>query len=117
MLEIFLDQLIFVGFKADKHLSLQIETLSDSDRKYVSSDDSGFLRSCRVGEDTYIGKLVRGGLSTNQVDDIRRNVLSIIRKLGPLVRLPNELKILACTEMAVDSPLTAAQLVSPRTNP
>lgn len=114
MLEIFVDQMIFVGFKADKHLCLQLESLNDSDRKYVSSDDSGFLRSCRVGEDTYVGKIVRDGLTTSQVEDIRRNVLSIIRKLGPLVRLPNDLKIFACTELKAEAPLTAGQPLSSR---
>jgi hypothetical protein len=108
---------MFVGFKADKNLCLRLESLSDVDRNYVSSDASGFLRICRVGEDTYVGKVVRESLTTNQVDDIRRNILSIIRKLGPLVRLPGDLKILACTESEADAPLASAQIVSPRTVP
>ena len=77
-----------------------LESLGASDRKYVSSDDSSFLRLCRIGDDLYVGKLIHDPLSTDRVDDIRRNVLSILRKLGPAVPLPSVLRILACS--AVD---------------
>jgi hypothetical protein len=40
------------------------------------------------------------------VEDIRRNVLSIIRRLGHEVRLPVNLKILACSEVKIDPLLT-----------
>lgn len=103
MLELLIDQLMFIGFKADKGLCLRLESLSIPDMSYVSSDDTGFLRICRVGEDTYVGKLIRDRLTTNQVDDIRRNILSIVRKLGPLLRLPGDLKILACNESGATS--------------
>ncbi len=117
MLEILIHQLIFIGFKADNSLRQRLEALSDSDKQYVSAEDSAFLRICRVGEDTYVGKLIRDSLTTDRVDDIRRNVLSIIRRLGCNVRLPSNLKILACSEVEADSHLTAAQLISPRTVP
>lgn len=113
MLNLLIDQLIFIGFKADNSLRQRLDLLSDTDRKYVSADDSAFLRICRVGDDVYVGKIVRDSLTTDQVDDIRRNVLSIVRKLGPLVRLPGHLKIVACSEVDADSLLTASQSASP----
>jgi hypothetical protein len=106
---------MFIGFKADRSLRLRLESLSIPEMSYLSSDDSGFLRICRLGEDTYVGKLIRDRLTTNQVDDIRRNILSILRKLGPLVRLPGDLKILACNESGVDSPRAAEELALPGT--
>lgn len=117
VLQLLIDQLLFIGFKADKTLCLRLESLTNSEKSYVSSDDSGFLRLCRVGEDTYVGKVVRENLTTNQVEDIRRNILSIIRKLGPLVRLPGDLKILACAESGADAPLAADELSLPRSVP
>lgn len=117
MLELLVDQPIFIGFKADNSLRQRLETLSDPDKQYVSAEDPAFLRICRVGEDIYVGKLIRDSLTTDQVEDIRRNVLSIVRRLGHAVRLPVNLKILACSEVKADSFLTSAQLDSPRTVP
>jgi hypothetical protein len=95
-LELLIHQPIFIGFKADTSLRLHLESLSDSDKKYFSREDSTFLRICRVGEDVYVGKLVHESLTTDRVEDIRRNVLSIMRKTGSEARLPVNLRILAC---------------------
>lgn len=84
----------------DNRLRERLETLSESDKKYVSAEGSTFLHICMVGEDRYVGKLVDDRLTTDRVDDIRRNVLSIIRKLGHEVRLPTHLQILACGDAA-----------------
>lgn len=111
MLELLIDQPLFIGFKADKMLLQRLEGLSVTDRQYVSTGDAAFLRICRVGEDTYVGKLC-DGLTTDRVEDIRRNVLSIIRKLGHEMRLPVDLKILACSEMKVGSLVSASQAAS-----
>lgn len=96
MLELIPDQPIFVGFKADTLLQRFLESLRDSDRQYISDDDSAFLRFCRMGEDVYVGKIIQGTLTTDQVEDIRRNVTSIMQKLRPGVRCPGNLRILAC---------------------
>lgn len=97
LLELLIHQPIFIGFKADHSLRQHLESLSDVDKKYFSREDSTFLRVCQVGEDIYVGKLVHESLTTDRVDDIRRNVLSIVRKIGSEVRLPVNLKILACS--------------------
>jgi len=98
VLELLIDQPLFIGFKADKTLVRRLEILSDTDRQYVSTGDAAFLRICRVGEDTYVGKLC-DELTTDRVEDIRLNVLSIIRKLGHESRLSANLKIVACSEI------------------
>ena len=99
MRELLIHQPIFIGFKVDNRLRERLQSLNDSDRKYVSTEGSTFLQICGVGEDLYVGKLVDERLTTDQVDDIRRNVLSIIRKLGHEVRLPTHLQILACSSV------------------
>lgn len=104
MLELVPDQPIFVGFKADTLLQRYLESLSDTDRQYISDDDSAFLRFCRMGEDVYVGKIIRDNLTTDQVEDIRRNVMSIMQKLRPTVRCPGNLKILVVRSMEGGSP-------------
>ena len=116
-MELLIDQPIFIGFKADNTLRQRLATLSDSDKQYVSAEDPAFLRICRVGEDVYVGKVISDSLTTDRVEDIRRNVLSIIRRLGHEVRLPVNLKILPCSEVKADSLLTTAPVGSPRTVP
>src|SRR5882724_2048209 len=86
VLELMFDQPIFVGFKADSSLRLYLESLKDTDKQYISEDGSAFLLLCRMGEDVYVGKLVHETLTTDQVDDIRRNVMSIMQKLRPAAR-------------------------------
>ena len=97
MLDLLIHQPIFIGFKADNNLQAHLESLSDFDKKYLSHDDSTFLRICRLGEDIYVGKLVHDSLTTDRVEDIRRNILSIMHKIASEVRLPTNLKILACS--------------------
>ena len=97
MLELLIGQPIFIGFKADNNLRQQLESLNEFDKNYFS-EDASFLRVCRQGEDIYVGKLVQESLTTDRVEDIRRNILSIVQKIAREVRLPTHLKILACSE-------------------
>ena len=96
MLELLVDEPIFVGFKAGRALRQLLESLGSAEKKYVSSEDSTFLRLCSIGEDLYVGKVIHEALATDRVDDIRRNILSILRKLGPAAPLPTTLRIFAC---------------------
>jgi hypothetical protein len=102
MRELLIDQPIFVGFKMDNRLREMLASPNESQKKYVSTEDCGFLRICRVGEDRYVGKLVNDRLTTDRVEDIRRHILSIVRKLGNEARVPTNLQILACSEKMPD---------------
>ncbi len=106
MLELQVDQPIFIGFKADSSLRLHLGSLNASDKQYISGENSTYLRTCKMGEDLYVGKLIHESLTTDRVEDIRLNVLSILRKIGHAVRLPSNLKILACSAVeSADRPL------------
>lgn len=97
MRELMMGQSIFIGFKVDNQLREKLASLKDTEKKYVSSDSSTFLRLCGAGEDLYIGKVVDERLTTDRVEDIRRHVLSLIRKVGHDTRLPTHLQILPCS--------------------
>lgn len=86
---------IFVGCKMDSQLRRQLASVTGPDRRYVSADDPSFLMICRLGEDEYVGKLIEDRLTTDRVDDVRRNVLSILHRLAPDIRVPNHLEIFA----------------------
>ena len=95
------DFAIFVGFKLDGSLRHQLSSISGPDQKYVSREESTFLTLCNKGSDTYVGKVVTEKLTTDRIDDIRRNVLSIVSRLCPEVRLPQILEIWVCQTGAV----------------
>jgi len=96
VLELQIDQPIFIGFKMDNRLREKLESPDQSLSKYVSGEESSFLRICMVGEDRYVGKLVNGPLTTDRVEDIQQHIVSIIRKIGHDARVPTNLRILAC---------------------
>ena len=93
-------QPIFVGLKLDGQMKRRLASLTGADRRYVSSDDPTFLLTCRLGEDEYVGKLVSDRLTTDRIDDVRRNVLSILQRVCPDMRFPAQLEILAAEAMA-----------------
>lgn len=89
-------QPIFIGFKMDTSLSRQLDALEGPNRQYVSTDSSDYLRICNLAGDRYVGKLIHERLTTERVDDIRRNVLSILGRICPETRVPQNLVIVAC---------------------
>lgn len=112
-MEILLEAPVFIGFKASKALRHLLEGLTGVQRSYVASDDSAFLQSCEIGEDLYIGKFLHEAVSTDRVEDIRRNILSILRKLGPVVPLPTSMRIFSCRGAGTSATTdTATELVS-----
>jgi len=97
-------QPLFIGFKMDGSMRRQLEAITGPDQRYVSKESSDFLTICREGEDQYVGKVVVDRLSTDRVDDVRRNVLSILQRLCPETRLPNHLEIWVCLPAEIDAP-------------
>jgi len=87
---------VFVGFKMDTVLRRTLRDLRGPEARYVSEDDPSFLMFYRLGEDEYVGKRIDDGLTTARVDDVRRNVLSILQRLCPDTRFPQDLEILVC---------------------
>ncbi len=89
-------QPLFVGTKMDSQVRRRLESITGTDKKYFSRQDTAFLTICQLGEDEYVGKVIDERLTTERVDDIRRNVLSILQRLCPETRFPAVLDILPC---------------------
>ena len=89
-------QKIFIGFRMDGSLRHQLDSLEGPDRQYVSREPSAFLTICKHGDDSFVGKVIDDRLTTDRVDDVRRNVLSIVGRLCPEIRLPEQLEIWIC---------------------
>jgi hypothetical protein len=85
---------LFVGVKLDGTMRRTLRALGGADRRYVSDHDPSFLMFCRRGQDEYVGKRIDDVLTTDRVDDVRRNVLSILSRICPDIRFPQHLEIL-----------------------
>ena len=89
---------LFIGLKLETGLRRQLEAVTGPDRRYVSGEDPAFLRIISLGDNLYVGKVIDDRLTTDRVDDVRRNVVSILRRLCPDTRIPEKLDIIACLD-------------------
>ncbi len=87
---------LFFGCKIDSKLREGLAQAKPGDRRYFEDPDSEFLRIVTVAEEKWIGKVVKGGIPSNGVEDVQRNVSSILRRIAPNVRIsPASIKIFA----------------------
>ena len=77
---------LFFGLKIDSKLREGLAQATPGDRHYFGDPDSPFLRILSHGEDQWIGKVVDGGFAPGEVEDIQRNILSILNRVAPGVR-------------------------------
>lgn len=86
---------LFFGVKIDSKLRDALANAKPSVRRYFEDDNPEFLQICEVGDnEKWIGKVVKGGLSVTAVEDLQRNVLSILRRIAVGTRIsPSSLKI------------------------
>ena len=87
-------QQLFFGCKIDSKLREALAQAKPGDRRYFEDADPQFLCICNVGEERWIGKVIKAGLNVTEVDDIQRNITSILRRIAPNMRhSPTAVKI------------------------
>lgn len=100
------DRKLFFGCRLDSALREALGMVPAHERHYfeAKSEETPYLRILRVANEQWIGKIVDGGVGTVEVEDLQRNVLSILRRLCPDVRVaPSGIRIFSITdEPAVD---------------
>ncbi len=100
---------LFFGCKIDSKLREALALAKPGDRKYFEDPEAGFLRIVNMPRpdrdrpDRYIGKTVKAGLGCGDVEDIQRNVVSILRRIAPDIRTnPTSIKIFVVDESEPD---------------
>lgn len=78
---------LFFGCKVDSKMREALALAKPGDRKYFEGDGSDFLQICTAGEERWIGKALKGGIHTGEVEDILRNLVSILRRISPEIRI------------------------------
>ncbi len=102
---------LFFGRKIDSKLREALAQAKPGDRRYFEEpdspqvQDSEFLRIITVQEEQWIGKVVKPGINVTDIEDIQRNVVSILRRIAPDVRMSlSTIKIYALrAESSADS--------------
>jgi hypothetical protein len=90
---------LFFGCKIDSKLREALAQAKPGDRKYFEDPNSEFLRVVAVEEERWIGKVIAGGIQVTDVDDIQRNVMSILKRISPALRITaSSIKIFAVAE-------------------
>lgn len=87
---------LFFGTKIDSKLREALAQAKPGDRRYFEDPNGEFLRVLTFEDERWIGKVMGGGVQVSDVEDIQRNVVSILRRVAPNVRTsPSSIKIFA----------------------
>ena len=83
---------LFFGTKIDSKLREGLALSKPGDKKYFDGSSEEFLRVIELGDEKdkerWIGKVIKAGPAVTEVDDIQRNILSILRRIAPNARDP-----------------------------
>src|ERR1043165_757820 len=75
---------LFFATKIDSKLREGLALSKPGDKKYFDGSSEEFLRVMEIGDDKdkerWIGKIIKPGPAVTEVDDIQRNILSILRR-------------------------------------
>lgn len=85
---------LFFGTKIDSKLREALAQSKTGDKKYFDGSSEEFLRILEVEDEKWIGKVVKAGPVVTEVDDIQRNIVSIMRRVAPSARVsPSGIRI------------------------
>src|SRR6476619_3736127 len=83
---------LFFCTKVDSKLREGLALSKPGDKKYFDGSSEEFLRILEIGDEKdkerWIGKVIKPGPAVTEVDDIQRNILSILRRVAPNARIP-----------------------------
>jgi hypothetical protein len=83
---------LFFATKIDSKLREGLALSKPGDKKYFDGSSEDFLRVMEIGDEKdkerWIGKVIKPGPAVTEVDDIQRNILSILRRVAPNARIP-----------------------------
>jgi len=69
--------------KIDAKLREGLAQATPGDRRYFDDPNSPYLRVLSMGEDQWIGKIIDAGIGPGEIEDIQRNVISILNRIVP----------------------------------
>ncbi len=73
----------FLGLKITPKLQDGLDKCNPNDKFYFKDNNPDLLQIITIDVDKYIGKVLEQGIEYAKIEDICRNIISIIHKLCP----------------------------------
>ena len=86
---------LFAGVRIDNKLRDAMGNAPPRDRAYFDGSDPRYLLVIRAVEDSYVGKIFDAGTTCASMDDLKRNILSLLNRLSGGRRSDDDVKIFA----------------------
>ena len=107
------EQPIFIGCKVSNKLREALDTAGPDLKTYFEGPESPYLRICDMGSERWIGKIVDAGLQVNRTEDLRNNIISILKRIAPGVRhSTSDVKIFAVAAVIIRMPSASRSTVA-----
>jgi hypothetical protein len=74
-----MDKQFFVGMKISKDLQNRLDKPAPGTDCYFKKDNVEYLHIINLGEDRFIGRFLKDGFPVGEIDNVSRNVCSIVR--------------------------------------
>ena len=74
-----MDKQLFVGMKISKQLQSGLDKPAPGTDRYFKEDNPDYLRIIHIGEDRVIGRFLKDGFPVADLDNVSRNVCSIVK--------------------------------------
>ena len=103
---------LFFGIKVDAKTRELLANASAGNRSFFEGANAT-LTLCEGGADTYLGKIVDGGIGSDELDDMVRHVLSVLDRVAPERGRRTTVKLFVVTESGLPPP----SLVPPTPEP
>ena len=99
-----LDKRLFVGIKISANLQAGLDNCARGTEHYLKVDKPEALQIVTLGAEKLIGRFLQDGFPVGDIDDVSRNVRSIVQLVAPRYRVPdNSVQIYAdCTVRSVN---------------
>ena len=75
------DRKLFVGVRIDNKLREALDHCAPRDKALFDGSDPRYLTILRDAEHSYVGRLIDGGMNAPALDDLKRNVISLLARL------------------------------------
>jgi len=74
-----LNKRLFVGIKVSTKLQSELDSPAPGTERYFRSDDSEHLQVVTLRDEKLIGRYIKDGFPVADIDNVSRNVLSIVK--------------------------------------
>ena len=97
------DKRLFVGIKISANLQVGLDNCARGTEHYLKEDKPEALQIVTLGTEKFIGRFLRDGFPISDIDNVSRNVRSVVQLVAPRYRVEdNSIQIFAdCTVRSV----------------